>query len=274
MNIKQTASHLTRTNQPFDVLITEPNGNEREYKLKPPFTQPIEDTLKEIIDDWKPIKMIIQERKINGNSTIKTGTVNVTLNGIEETPIKPQPNTMIPQQAIPGGFPQEYKDYIITDLKEKNKELKTKLEKFETENEKLKTDNFELMKDAKFKDKEFELARAKDEAERSSGLSGVFETVATNPQLSMLAGTLLSRVMGMEAPPMAAPPQEAPLSGAEKEGTETTRKIAEYVGNWIRKQDDETATKFFQLTMEITKDKTLIADILEDLNDEEYAQAA
>ena len=138
---------------------------------------------------------------------------------------------------------------MISDLKEKNSEMKKRLEKLETENEQLKRDNFELEKENKYKDKEFELDKRAAEYEKTSGLAGIMETVSTNPALATIAATAIGRLMGIDVPnPQMGAIESGEQSAPVQTANTTQEKVAGFIRNWLIKQDEETTTRFFQLT--------------------------
>ncbi|WP_075603117.1 hypothetical protein [Saccharicrinis aurantiacus] len=241
MNIKKTAEHLQRLGQPFDVILVK-DGVERQLYTNEQPGEKTEALLHEVMEDWKPDGIIIQEKKRNGSCNRKTERFNLALNGIEEM----QPNNVMPQQS---NVPSEFKDYLITELKEKNAKLEKKLDKFEVENDELKKANFELEKENRYKDKEFELDKKGIEVERSNGLAGVMETVGSNPALATIAATAIGRLMGIDVPAMGS--IEAPDTAAESteanEGETLQLKVADNIKKWLVTQPDEVASELFAL---------------------------
>ncbi|MCT4587291.1 MAG: hypothetical protein N4A71_05670 [Carboxylicivirga sp.] len=268
MNIKQTASHLQRSGQPFDVIIST-NGVESVLysNLEP---TDVEGLLNEVIESRNPEAIIIQEKKRNGSTNLKQGKFPVTLEGL--APSQPVTPMQTPVQSVPSDF----KDYVIDDLKEKNGKLETRVNKLETENEQLKKDNFELEKENKYKDKEFELTQKEKDAERTNGLAGIIETVSTNPALATVAATAIGRLMGMDMTGLApgldgsdpAPAQPQPTGGSS-----TQQQVLNYLQQWFAKLDDETLTQFFQLTAYITQDVSIIPQLIDIVKPDENEAA-
>ncbi len=249
MDIKQTASHLKQLGQPFDVIITK-NGNVRELYANCEPTD-VEGLLNEVVSTHNPDTLIIQERKRNGNANIKKEKYPITLGSLQAAPIQ---NTMH-NQHVPAAF----QDYLIKDLEKKNEKLEKKVDKLEGENEKLKTDNFELMKTNQFKDKEFELSKKESDMEKSNGLSGIMETVGSNPVLANLAATAIGRLMGIDVPPVGAIESDS----GQMAGTGTTQEqIADHVRNWLKKLDEQTATQFFQMVNLLAQDVSQVNTVL------------
>lgn len=253
MNIKKTAEHLQRLGQPFDVILVK-DGVERQLYINQEPSDKTEALLQEVQEDWKPDGIIIQEKRKNGNNNRKTERFNLSLNGLDEK----QPNNMMPQQS---NVPSEFKDYLISELKEKNAKLEKKLDKFETENDELKKNNFELEKENRYKDKEFELDKKGIEVERSNGLSGVLETVSTNPALATIAATAIGRLMGIDVPAMGAIEPTEPTADSQEssEGGTLQQQVAENIKNWLVEQPDEVATGVFNLINLLATDVSKIA---------------
>ncbi len=261
MDIKQTANHLKRQGQPFDVILVTQDGRTLEYTNLQPTA--VEDYLNELVEEQDPVSLTIQERKKNGSSTKKLDKYDVTLNGL--TP-NSQPQTPLNMQT--QQFPSDYKDYLIRDLEKKNEKLEKRVEKLETDNDDLKKKNFELEKDNSFKDKEFELSRKEAEFDKSNGLAGVMEQVGSNPILANLAATAIGRLMGVDVPPMGA--IEGGADQPTQSNQETTQEqIAGYVKNWLVQQDEAIATKFFKLCNAIAQDTDHIETFLNILEEED-----
>jgi len=268
MDIKQTSKHLQRLGQPFDVLINKGGVERQLYKDLEPTD--VETLLNEVLEVHNPDSIIIQQKRRNGSCNVKDGDkYPLTLNGIENTPANTQP--MNTPQAQPLNVPGDFKDYMIQDLKGKLDKSERRVEKLENENETLKKENFELEKDNKYKDKEFELERKGQEYEKSNGLSGVLETVSTNPALATIAATAIGRLMGIDVPAIGAiePGEEQP--GAEQPGAsaETIQsKVAQNIEAWLAQQSDEVAGLFFQMVQAIAADVSKISDVITFLNEE------
>ncbi len=255
MDIKQTSQHLQRLGQPFDVIVVN-NGIERQLytNLEP---TDVETLLEEIQETHSPERIIIQERQRNGSVNIKKEKYSVSLNGINAS-------NMDNNQAIqPLNVPADFKDYMISDLKEKLNKSEKRVDKLETENEDLKKKNFELEKENTYKDKEFELDKKAQEFEKSNGLSGVLETVSTNPALATIAATAIGRLMGIDVPQMGlegATGQE-PTSG--QENTDSVQsKVAQMIHQWIMSQSDEVAQKVYNLFTLIAADTDKVDDLI------------
>lgn len=194
--------------------------------------------------------------KRNGSTNLKQGKFNVSLSGIDSPSI---PTVMQPQIS---NVPADFKDYLISDLKEKNSKLEKRLEKLESENEGLKKQNFELEKENKYKDKEFELKEKAAEYEKSNGLAGIVETVSTNPALATIAATAIGRLMGIEVPQVGA--IEGGEVSQEPTGANSTQeKVAGFIRNWLLKQDEKVTTQFFELTNLLAQDTSLLNEVLE-----------
>lgn len=262
MDIKQTSTHLQRLGQPFDVIITK-NGTEKTLYTNLDPTD-VEGLLNEIIDTHKPDTLVIQERRKNGSTNIKLDKYHVSLGGI--SPIPPQQNNAMHNSVNVSNIPADFKDYMISDLKEKKDKQDKLIEKLETENEKLKAANFELTKENKYKDKEFELDKRATEYEKSSGLAGIVDTVASNPALTTIVATAVGRLMGIDLGGMSgleALPQSTATQSGEATANDTPQaKIGTFVRNWIVGQTQEVATDFFELTQFISGDTDLIAELL------------
>lgn len=261
MDIKQTSTHLQRLGQPFDVIIIK-NGVE---KTLYPNLEPtdVEGLLNEVIDTHKPDTLIIQERRKNGSTNIKLDKYNVSLGGI--SPIPPQQNDAMHNSVNVSNIPADFKDYMISDLKEKRDKQEKRIEKLEAENEKLKADNFELTKENKYKDKEFELDKRATEYEKSSGLAGIVDTVASNPALTTIVATAVGRLMGIDLGGMSgleALPEATATQSGEAATNTPQAKIGAFVRNWIVAQTQEVATEFFELTQFISSDTDLIPELL------------
>jgi hypothetical protein len=257
MDIKQTSNHLQRLGQPFDVIITK-DGVERVLytNLEP---TDVEGLLNEVLETHNPDTLVIQERKRNGSTNLKQNKFNVSLGGIE-TPATP---TTMPNQPV-NTFPSDFKDYLISDLKEKKNKLEKKLEGLEAENEKLKKENFELEKENKYKDKEFELDKKATEFEKSNGLAGIMETVSTNPALATIMATAVGRLMGIDVPQVGAlEGGEAPQAQPEGAGNSTQEKVAGFIRNWLLNQDEKVVTQFFELTNLLAQDISLLDEVLD-----------
>ncbi|MBR8534428.1 hypothetical protein KDU71_02565 [Carboxylicivirga sediminis] len=260
MDIKQTAQHLQRLGQPFDVIIRV-NGVERQlYKNLTPTD--VESLIKEVKDSHNPEAIIIQEKRKNGSSNVREGDpYAVALNGLENTP------AMAPSTPQALNVPADFKDYMIQDLKEKLSKAEKRNDKLETENETLKKENFELEKENKYKDQEFELERKGQEYEKSNGLAGIMETVATNPALATVVGTLAGRIMGIEVPQMGAI-EPGPEQQAGPTADTIQAKVSENISNWLDQQSDEVAGAFFQLVQTVAADVSRIPDVINFLNAE------
>ncbi len=265
MDIKQTSIHLQRLGQPFDVLISKYGVEKVLYTSLEPTD--VEGLLNEIMATHNPDTLVIQERKRNGSTNLKQSKYNVSLGGLNAPATTP---TMLNQPAV-NNVPSDFKDYMISDLKEKNSKLEKRLEKFEAENETLKKENFELEKENKYKDKEFELDKKATEYEKTNGLAGIVETVSANPALATIAATAIGRLMGIDVPQMGA------LEGAEVQpeanGQGTQAKIAGFIRNWLLKQDEAVATQFFELTNLLSRDTSLLTEVLEMLKVDSHETA-
>lgn len=265
MDIKQTAIHLQRLGQPFDVIITK-NGTERTLYSNLDPTD-VEGLLDEIIETHKPDTLVIQERKRNGSTNIKQDKYNVSLGGFQT------PQNVTAMQVPVNNVPADFKDYMISDLKEKNSKLEKRLEKLETENESLKKENFELEKENKYKDKEFELDKKAQEYEKSNGLAGIMDTVASNPALATIAATAIGRLMGIDVSSMGGLEAMPESSGSSLPANTTQEKVSGFIRNWLVKQDENTATRFFELTNAISQDVSVINDLLEIVKESEHENA-
>lgn len=255
MDIKQTSNHLQRLGQPFDVIITK-DGVERVLytNLEP---TDVEGLLNEVLETHNPDTLVIQERKRNGSTNVRQSKFNVSLGGI----VAPTTLTTMQDTSV-NSFPADFKDYLISDLKEKKSKLEKRLEGLEAENEKLKRENFELEKENKYKDKEFELDKKASEYEKSNGLAGIVETVSTNPALATLAATAIGRLMGIEVPQMGAL-EGGETTSSQQEGNSTQEKVAGFIRNWLLKQEEAVATQFFELTNLFAQDSSLLNEVLE-----------
>lgn len=262
MNIKSTAEHLIKLGQPFDVIFIK-NGIERQLYTNEIPSEKTADLLQMVVDDWSPDELIIQEKKRNGNNNRKTAKFNVSLNGIEAMQMQ-QNNT--PQSSVPS----EFKDYLIQELKEKNAKLEKKLDKFETENEELKKVNFELEKENRYKDKEFELDKKGLEIEKSNGLSGVLETVSTNPALATIAATAIGRLMGIDVPAIGAiePPETNTDNQEQTEGNDLQHQVAKNIKAWLLTQPDNIVTEVFNLMNTLASDVSKISLCTNYLNEQ------
>lgn len=261
MDIKQTSQHLQRLGQPFDILINK-EGVERQlyHDLEP---TDVETLLNEVKATHNPDAIIIQERKRNGSVNVKTEKYPLTLNGIEVIPANTPPTPM----ANPLNVPADFKDYMISDLKEKNTKLEKKNDKLETENETLKKENFELEKENRYKDKEFELDKKGIEIEKSNGLSGVLETVSSNPALATIAATAIGRLMGIDVPAIGAIEQGGQMETSQSASAETVQaKVADNIKAWLIEQPEEVAQELFQLINQLAADVAKIPEVITFLN--------
>lgn len=260
MDIKSAASHLQRLNEPFDVIIIK-NGIEQQlYKALAPTN--VEGLLNDVINEHNPERLIIQERRKNGNALLRGQKHEINTGGI------------VPQFPALNGFsgqspnniqtlPADFKDYMITDLKEKCSRFETKVERLEAENEKLKRENFELEKDLKFKDKEFEIANRSREVEQTNGLSGLLEKVSENPMLTNLATMAIGRLMGVDTAAISEgePEQAQNLAGIP----ELNQKIANNISTWIHHADEQTVREFYALAQHIYQNPEILPELLEQL---------
>ncbi len=261
MNIKQTATHLERLQQPFDVIIKN-NGAERTLyaNIEP---NNVLELLEEVVDAHQPEQLIIQERRRNGSVNKKTDNYPVNIDSTN--PITPNLGGLItPPQPITA--PQDYKDYLLRDYQHKLEKAERKIDNLETETERLKKENFELEKEVKFKDKEFDITLKSKELEQSNGLSGVMEKVGDNPALANILGMAVGRLMGVEVTPPAQLPAEQPTAQQteqRQQGNSIQSKIAINVSDWITKQEKEVAEKFYRLVDKISYN----VDMIDQLNE-------
>lgn len=262
LTLDQTVKHLQRRNQPFDVFI-EVNGELKElYKNLQPTD--IRSLLEEVIEERSPNKLIIQERKKNGSSNVKEEMFNVKYDSLSGLNSNSQSAMQQSTSTTTQSLPNDYKDYLISDLKEKNGKLESKLSKVEDENESLKRENFELEKENKYKDKEFELERKSQEFEKSNGLSGIMETVGSNPVLANVAATALTRIMGIEQPMIPEQSQQT-MQGAEagEDANTIQAKVAANIKAWLQGVDEETAKQFYNMVTLIAADVNQISTVIE-----------
>nr|WP_321453591.1 hypothetical protein [uncultured Carboxylicivirga sp.] len=266
MDIKQTSTHLQRLGQPFDVLINKGGVERQLYKNLEPTD--VETLLKEVKDTHNPDSIIIQEKRRNGSSNVKEGEkYPIALNGIQDSPTNQNPMNTSQVQSFNAST--DIKDYMLLDLKEKLADYKERNKKLEAENETLKKENFELEKDNKYKDKEFELERKGQEYEKSNGLSGVLETVSTNPALATIAATAIGRLMGIDVPAIGAiePGTEQPVH--EQASADTIpAKVAEQIKAWVGSQSDEIAQQIYAVFTQLATDVDKIPDVLTFLSEE------
>ena len=260
MNIQETATHLQRLNQPFDVIIWK-NGSEQTLYTNCAPTN-VEGLLNEVVSTHKPERLIIQERKRNGSVNVKTNMHEVSLGGLApQYPVLSGYSGQSPTSV--QNIPQDFKDYMISDLKQKLEKAEKKLEQFEKENYELKTERDNLNLELKTKDKEFELAQKETELEHTGGLSGIIETVSTNPALANIAAVAIGRLMGID--PMQQPEiQESNINGAPEQANvpDLNRKVAGFVSEWINKQDEQLTLSFYELMKLIASDTDLIFEII------------
>jgi len=271
MNIQETATHLQTLNQPFDVIITK-NGVEQElYKNLAPTN--VEDLLSDVIKIHNPDRLIIQERKRNGSVNIKTHKQEVNITSAGAIPQMPNtsglygvsPFSPTPQQQ---SVPADFKDYMITDLKDKALKWEKKAEKLEKENYELKQERDDLKLELKTKDKEFELAKKESELEHTGGLNGIIETVSANPALANIAAMAIGRLMGVDTTQLDG---EAPAIAANTEDSnipEVNRKIAGFVTDWINKADEKTVMSFYELMKHLAAQPELISEYVNELNEQ------
>jgi len=268
MDIKQTSTHLQRLGQPFDVFINKGGVERQLYKNLEPTD--VETLLKEVKEAQKPDAIIIQQKRRNGSSNIIDGDkYPIALNGIQETPTNQNPSPMNTSQVQSFNASSDIKDYMLLDLKEKLADLKDRNKKLEAENETLKKENFQLEKDNTYKDKEFELERKGQEYEKSNGLSGVLETVSTNPALATIAATAIGRLMGIDVPAMGALEPGTEQPGADQASADTIpAKVAEQIKAWVGTQSDEIAQQVYAVFSQLAADVEKIPDVLTFLSEE------
>ncbi len=259
MNIKSTAEHLQRLGQPFDVIFKK-NGAERQLYTNEQPSDKTEALLQMVVDDWSPDELIIQEKRKNGNNNRKTEKFSVSLNGIEQM----QPTNQVQPQTVPS----EFKDYLISELKEKVSTLTSENKELKAENKELNKANFELEKENRYKDKEFELDKKGMEIEKTNGLSGVLETVSSNPALATIAATAIGRLMGIDVPAIGAIPQpESPDHTESSEGETIQLKVADNIKKWLVTQSDEVVTQVFNLMNVLAADVSKIRVCMNYLNE-------
>lgn len=252
MNIESVSKHVQRIGNKFDVIVENNGKTEVLYKNHEPFE--VSELLNEVVQYNKPNKLMVQTKKRNGSTFLLDRLIEVDMNS--------KPATMGMLAGI--GLTNDFKDYIINDLKDKSNKLETKCDRLEKENEQLKKDNFEQEKELKFKDKEFEIAVREKESETSGGLAGIMETVSNNPALANIAVMAIGRLMGVAMPQMGEA-EEAPKAEIVPETQPQTpnHKIAKFISDWIIKVDEATATKFFELSRILAQKTNYIPDTID-----------
>lgn len=151
--------------------------------------------------------------------------------------------------------------YLITDLKDKNRELKTDLKDLQIENKKLEQQVVNLERTLLEKEKDFEIERLLEEKEvenSKSGLSGFMEKAVENPQIMNVLGTVLGRVVGMETPQIA----EQNEVEEQTEPTGNNVNIRKNIDKWFESLEVEKARNIYDVLMLIYKNEGLENEIL------------
>lgn len=193
----------------FDVLI---NGGVEVYRNLSPLDADVEELLLEVVDSHKPKSLTVVPRKPNGSSTRRLTPISIQINDK-----KMDSESFAQPMAGPAAAPQPATphDFMANWWQEQYRQTQRKLEKIEEDRDKLREKCNELEKERHFKDKEFELAIREKDMEKSGGLSGVMETVGSNPALANAAAMLLGRIMDVDPATMTAP--ALPPQAAEEE---------------------------------------------------------
>ncbi len=269
MNIQAAESHLQRVNQPFDVII-EKDGKEIElYKAISPTG--VSELLKEVTEAHKPDRLFIQERRKQGSSLVRREKHEVDLGtappspsplngvGVGQGPVQPTGLPIVMGTGPVGmtHIPSDFKDYMISDLKDKNQKLEKKVDRLEIENYDLKKERDNLSLDLKTKDREFDISLKEKELEQTNGLSGIIEKVSANEALMNVAGIALSRLMGVDAP--SSIPQEASTPG---NAPELNRQVAKNLSDWVYTLDEQTCTEFWNMMQLISHSPGQIHELL------------
>lgn len=171
---------------------------------------------------------------------------------------KTYPNTSIQTPNL-GGL----EGYLITDLKDKNRELKTDLKELQIENKKLEQQVVSLERTLLEKEKDFEIERLLEEKEvenSKGGLSGFMEKAVENPQIMNVLGTVLGRVMGMETAQQTA--QEV-ITEEQTEVTGNNATIRKNIDKWFEALEVEKARNIYDVLMLIYKNEGLENEILQ-----------
>ncbi|BDD08549.1 hypothetical protein FUAX_09810 [Fulvitalea axinellae] len=222
----------------------------------------------------------IDIRKPNGSSSksVKRLVISVASPRTPQYPEQPQRPYYPPQpQAgmqglgmvqpdMSGTFAKaQILEYQLKHVEKDRDRLEKKNEALESENERLKKENFELEKENKFKDEHFELERKGDEAERKGSLSGIVETVGSNPALANVAAMAVSRLMGVGMDELTGNPQEPEQQPAQNGESPTVyhkdSELNSMIGNtvqWLQEQEKEVVKRVYTLFSAIAKDPAFL----------------
>lgn len=152
--------------------------------------------------------------------------------------------------------------YLITDLKDKNRELKTDLKELQIENKKLEQQVIQLERTLLEKEKDFEIERLLEEKEVANakgGLSGFMEKAVENPQIMDVLGTVLGRVVGMETSPQTTKNEVE----EQQEPTGNNVNIRQNIDKWFASLEVEKARNIYDVLMLIYKNEGLENEILQ-----------
>lgn len=267
MKIDHVEKHLQRLNKSFDVLIEKEGTQLTLYKNLIP--SDVSDLLHEVIEAHNPDKLFIQVRRKNGTSSMPEGNlIQIDFGGLDGIGRIHEAEKHRPANL--PGIPDNFKDYIISDLKEKNVKLESRVSSLEDENNRLTRENLELEKDKMFRDKEFELTLKERDSEQKSGLNGIMESLNNNPVLANVAATAIGRLMGIDlaGEPAALGEGEQAHAMPQTQPRTIQGQVTGYVSKFIGELDDENARMFFSLVKIVQSHDGGIEGILDILKEE------
>lgn len=149
-----------------------------------------------------------------------------------------------------------WKDYALTNEKEKVAKLEAEVRRLSSENKTLDTKVREFEKEMIKKD--FELEKMQGQVESKSGLAGTFERIAESPKAVEVLSGIAARIFGM---PETAPQQSLSAAPESTGNPETDQYIAN-IRAWLVKQPIELQQQFYQLVYEITNSQSVSENIL------------
>ncbi|GAA4839632.1 hypothetical protein [Algivirga pacifica] len=267
--INQISKLLVLDEYGFDVLADLQGERTLLYEnIKKESAESITKFLREIAHSFELDQLYVHRRKKNGSSAKLLD--EYTIVRLSESEYPGLSGIQTPSVPAPSSHPgmDDYKNFVINRLERENNSLQSKLEYLEKENQDLKKENFNLEKQSAFKDKEFELIQRQVELEKTGGMNGVLEKVASNPVLAGLAGTALARVMGID---QQAPQLPVTMNGdtddmpqVKMEGAEESAaaEVGEKIKEWLQTQTDEVVSKYYVLTQIIGANPSILDKIL------------
>lgn len=196
MNIKQLEKKIKAAPENYSFRIMANGTNVGEY----PMTDAVD--LGEILADYRGSDVVVEIRRPNSGNR---GTQFVSSHPLDKTD-SPQtqmnfeePTAVVSSIKTPSlaGLADNnpLMQLTIARLEQERDRYENKAEKLEAENKKLERDNFNLEKELKFKDKENEIQRHFDDANKESWTDKLLDIASQNPGLAEAGLGMLQSLM-------------------------------------------------------------------------------